>query len=179
MNIPTLHSERLVLRPLEMRDAPQMLLLRSNPNLMKYIPRPLTLTIEDAKKKIRAMHLSMLKNGNINWALTLKDSDEMIGVMGFATVYPEHKRAEIGYMMLEEHHGKGYLTEILPKIIQYAFDTMGMHSLEAIIDPRNTASEKVLIKLGFRKEAHFIENHFFNGEFIDSVHYCLLNDLPH
>lgn len=175
MNIPTMHSERLVLRPLEMRDAPQMLLLRSNPKLMKYIPRPLTTTLEEAKKKIRTMRLSMQKKDNVNWALTLKDNDEMIGVMGFANVYHEHKRAEIGYMILEEHHGKGYLTEIFPKIIEYAFDTMGMHSLEAIIDPRNTASERVLIKLGFRKEAHFIENHFFNGEYIDSVHYCLLN----
>ena len=52
---------------------------------------------------------------------------------------------------------------------------MKLHSIEAVIDPRNSASEKVLQKNGFIKEAHLKENEFFEGEFIDSVIYSRLN----
>jgi ribosomal-protein-alanine N-acetyltransferase len=60
-------------------------------------------------------------------------------------------------------------------MVNYAFNNAGFHSIEAVIDPNNFASEKVLLKNGFRKEAHFVENFFWNNEFISSVHYGILN----
>ena len=59
-------------------------------------------------------------------------------------------------------------------MLNYAFNTVGFHSVEAVIDPNNFGSARVLEKNGFRKEAHFIENFFWNNEFIDSVHYGIL-----
>ena len=74
-------------------------------------------------------------------------------------------------MLLSENHGKGIATEALERVMKYGFNEMNLHSMEAVIDPRNRASEKVLLKNGFEKEGHFKENTFFNGEFLDSVIY--------
>jgi ribosomal-protein-alanine N-acetyltransferase len=54
---------------------------------------------------------------------------------------------------------------------------MKLHSIEAVIDPENAASEKVLQKNGFVKEAHLKENEFYDGTFIDSVIYSRLSKM--
>ena len=66
------------------------------------------------------------------------------------------------------------MSEAVNAMVNYAFNTAGFHSVEAVIDPNNSASEKVLLKNGFRKEAHFIEDEYFEGKFWDSVHYGIL-----
>ena len=66
------------------------------------------------------------------------------------------------------------VTEAVKTMLNYAFNSAGFHSIDAIIDPDNLGSEKVLLKNGFRKEAHFIEDEFFEGKFWDSIHYGIL-----
>jgi ribosomal-protein-alanine N-acetyltransferase len=78
-------------------------------------------------------------------------------------------------MLLPEIHGKGIASEAVGIVVGFGFNEMKLHSIEAVIDPRNSASEKVLQKNGFVKEGHFKENEFFEGEFIDSVIYSRLN----
>lgn len=171
---PILHSERLSFRKLELSDAAQIFKLRSNPETMKYIPRPIQVKIEEAEEHIKLINEKIDSNLDINWCVTEKGSNLCIGIMGFYRTQPENFRTELGYMILPEYHNKGYVTEAVKKLLDYAFNTLNFHSIEAVIDPNNIASEKVLIKNGFVKEAHFIENAFYNGEFIDSVHYSLL-----
>jgi ribosomal-protein-alanine N-acetyltransferase len=77
-------------------------------------------------------------------------------------------------MLLPEFHGKGIITEAIKVVVKYGFEVMQLHSIEAVIDPRNYASEKVLQKCGFIKEAHFLENELYNGNFLDTVIYSLL-----
>ena len=77
-------------------------------------------------------------------------------------------------MLAPEHNGKGYVTEAVKTLLDYAFNTLNFHSIEAVIDSRHTASERVLQKNGFEKEAHFKENFFYNNEFTDTVIYGLL-----
>ena len=114
-------------------------------------------------------------NEGINWAITYKGSPKLIGILGHYRIKPEHHRAEIGYMLHKEHNGKGIITEAVQEVVKYGFNEMKLHSIEAIIDPENFGSEKVLQKCGFIKEAHFKENEFFEGRFIDSVIYSILN----
>mgnify|MGYP003533459009 FL=1 len=66
------------------------------------------------------------------------------------------------------------MKEALDKALQFGFRTLNFHSIEAVIDPRNTASENLLVKANFKKEAHFKENFFYNNEFLDTVIYSLL-----
>lgn len=171
---PYLESERLLYRPVNINDSAEIIALRGNETNMKFIPRPLVKTEKEALEHIQMIQEKIDSNEGINWAVTEKNNDQLIGLIGHYRIKPEHYRSEIGYMFLPQHHGKGYATESIKRILKYAFEEMNVHSVEAVIDPKNNASEQVLKKIGFNKEAHFIENEFYNGKFIDSVVYSLL-----
>ncbi len=173
---PALETQRLLLRELNLDDADNLFLMRSSPSTMKYIPRPLAQTREDAVKLIRAMKLGVSGNDSINWAITLKDKPGLIGVAGFVRISREAERGELGYLLHEDFHGQGIMHETLQPIIRYGWDVIGFHTQEGVIDPANTASEKLLLKNGFVKEAHFRENLFYEGRWLDSVHYTLFRE---
>ncbi len=169
-----LETERLFLRRINENDAEEVLALRGNPEIMKYIPRPLAKTKEDALAHIAMIEEKIESNIGINWGITIKGSDKIIGIIGHYRIQPENHRAEIGYMSLPEYNGKGYITEAIKTVVEYGFEQMNLHSIEAVIDPDNTASEKVLQKNGFVKEAHILENELWEGKFWDTVIYSLL-----
>ena len=172
---PNLETQHLQLRRLVNDDFNEILALRSDNEIMQYIPRPLAKTKEDALEHIAIINSRIESNEGINWAITLKNDSKLIGIIGHYRLKPEHYRAEIGYMLLPEYHAKGIMTEAIKEVVKYGFEIMKLHSIEALIDPRNLASEKVLQKNGFVKEAHFIENEYYEGQFLDSVVYSLLN----
>jgi ribosomal-protein-alanine N-acetyltransferase len=172
---PNLETERLLLRRVDSNDIKEIFALRSNPETMKYIPRPLVKTDEDALEHIAMIDSKIDSNEGINWAITLKDNSKLIGIIGHYRIKPEHYRAEIGYMLLPEYHGKGIVSEAVREAVKYGFNNMNLHSIEAIIAPENYASAKVLEKNGFVKEAHLKENEFYEGRFLDTVIYSILN----
>lgn len=171
---PNLESERLVLRQITPDDVNEIFALRSNPETMKYIPRPLVTTIDQAMEHIKMIQDKIVSSEGINWAITEKGNPKMIGIIGHYRIRWDHFRSEIGYMQLPEYHGKGIITEAIQLMVRFGFDDMKMHSLEAIIDPANLASAKVLEKNSFVKEAHIKENEFYEGKFLDTVIYSLL-----
>lgn len=171
---PILETDRLLLRRLTNDDVDEVFALRSNPVLMQYIPRPLATHNEEALGHIQLINDKIDANEGINWAITLKDSPKMIGIVGHYKLQIENQRSEIGYMLMGEYNNKGIITEAIYEVLKYGFDVLKLHSVEAIIDPKNSASERVLQKNGFVKEAHFIENEFAMGKFWDGVVYSLL-----
>ena len=170
-----LESEKLVLRQIKNSDVDEVFELRSNPEVMKYIPRPLVKTNEEASSHIKMIQDKIETNEGINWAVTLRGNDKLIGIVGHYRIKWEHFRSEIGYMLLPDYHGKGIISEVVGILVDYGFNKMKMHSLEAIIDPANHASAKVLEKNGFVKEAHLLENEFFEGKFLDTIIYSIIN----
>lgn len=172
---PVLETERLRLRQIALTDAEQMFQLRSNPEIMQYIPRELPKTIDDAIAHIHYMDELRQNNECLNWAITLKEDDIVIGFIGYFRPKPENHRAEIGYMLSPDHHGKGIMQEALIKAIEYGFNDMKLHSIEAITDPENYASWKLLEKNNFIREAHFKEDTYWQGRYLDSYVYSLLN----
>jgi len=173
---PILKTQRLLLRQVNTNDAETILSLRSNDEVMKYIPRPYLKSKEEALELI-AMFDDKIENGiGINWGICFLDEPEkLIGIIGHYRLKPEHYRAEVGYMIFPEYNGKGIVSEALQKVIEYGFKGMKLHSIEAILDPENKGSEKVLLKNGFVKEGHFIENEYYEGRFLDSMVYSVLN----
>lgn len=172
---PNLETERLFLRRVVKEDVKEIFTLRSNKETMKYIPRPLVKTEEDALAHIAMIEDKIENNEGINWAITLKNDPKLIGLIGHYRIKPEHFRAEIGYMLLPEYYGKGIIVEAIKETIKYGFEIMNLHSIEAMIDPENLASEKVLQKSGFVKEAHLKQNEYYEGRFLDTVIYSILN----
>ena len=170
-----LESQCLLLRQINVDDVNEVFQLRSNLQTMQYIPRPLTTTTEEALYHIKMIQDKIETNEGINWAVTLKGDNKLIGIVGHYRIKWEHFRSEIGYMILPEYNGKGIVTEVVGLFLDYGFNTMNMHSIEAVIDPRNTASRRVLEKNGFVKEAYFKEHEFYNGAFLDSEVYSIIN----
>jgi len=173
---PVLKTDRLLLRQVTARDADTIFSLRSNDEVMKYIPRPYLKNREDALELI-AVFDDKIENGiGINWGIAfLEEPEKIMGIIGHYRIKPEHYRAEVGYMLFPEYSKKGIVSEALQKVVDYGFDEMKLHSIEAILDPENKGSEKVLLKNGFVKEAHLIENEFYEGRFLDTMIYSKLN----
>ncbi len=171
---PELNTERLHLKRMTESDVPDFFELRSDPEIMRYIPRPLAKTHEDVLKLIQTTDEAITKNHLINWGIKFHGTEKLIGSIGYYRMKPENHRAEIGYMLRKDQQGKGIVQEAMEVAIKYGFEVMRLHSIEAVIDPRNTASEKVLLRNNFVKEAHFKEDCFWEGEYLDSAHYGLL-----
>ena len=171
---PNVETERLILDRITENDLTEIFELRSNPETMKYIPRPLVKDYEGALEHIRMIDEKIEDNSGINWSIRLKDNPKLLGIIGFYRMQPENYRSEIGYILSPDHHGKGIVTEAVNRLIEFGFEDLKLHSIEAIIDPENHASEKVLQKCGFVKEAHLKESDFWEGKFRDKVIYSLL-----
>ena len=172
---PTIETERLILRAIKDTDANELFHLRSDKNVMQFIDRPLAETIDDALKLIKVISDGHTNKESITWAITLKDIPELIGTIGFWRIEKEHYRAEIGYLLNPAQQGKGIMQEAMKVVFQYGFEIMKLHSVEANVNPENTASIKLLEKNGFVREGYFRENYFYNGKFLDSAIYSLLS----
>lgn len=172
---PELTTERLLLRRLTLADAPAVQHLRSNEDVMQYINRPLTKTIEDAEKWISVILEALEKNEGITWCICLREAPlEGVGSIGLWRIEKENYRAEIGYMLQPRLHGKGLISEAIQAVLDYGFRVMKLHSVEGQIDPRNTASAAVLKKAGFVPEGYFKENFMLHGVFADTAVFSVL-----
>ncbi len=174
---PVLTTQRLVLRQVHQDDADEMFFLRSDREVMKYIGRPLAIAVSEAKELIGKMNDGIANNNDIAWAITLKGDDKLIGYIGFWRTDKEHHLSEIGYALHPHHHHKGLMQEAVAALLEYGFHIMKLHSIQANVDPLNQASIKLLERNDFVKEAHFRENYYFNGVFLDSVIYSLITPL--
>lgn len=171
---PVLETQRLVLRQFTLKDTDALFGLRGNEEVMQYMDRAPHYTAHDSESMIKAMSYSFQMLESINWAIELKDKPGCIGYAGIRNLMWQHARAEIHYALAPDLWGQGIMSEAMPAVIDFAFNKMTLHGIEANINPNNARSEKLLLKLGFKKEAHFRENYLFEDQFLDSVIYCLL-----
>lgn len=172
---PTLNTERLELKPPTLADARDFFDIRSNAEFMKYVGRyPLT-HISEAQEYIQRILDGFKDQTGLSWKICKKGSDKLIGYIGFWSIDYTHFRTEIGYGLHLDFHRKGYLTEALNALVNYVFTKLGLHSIEANVDTENVATIKLLEKCHFKKEGHFKQSFYFDGEFLDAGIYCRVN----
>ncbi len=173
---PVLVTERLVLRRTELPDAPSLFYLRSHEEVMQFIDRPRPSSLEDINALIGKIHNMIADNAGIEWAVTLKGSDEYIGSVSFHLLMKEHYRAEIGYLLHPAFHGKGVMSEAVNAALSYGFGHMDLNSVEAIVTPGNDPSVALLEHKGFLREGYFRQNRCWNGTFLDTFVFSLRKD---
>ena len=78
-------------------------------------------------------------------------------------------------MFHPEHHGRGYATEATAELLRLGFEELGLHRMYGRLDARNSASARVLEKLGMRHEAQLVENEWVKGEWTDEAIYAMLD----
>lgn len=170
---PILKSDRLTMRDIRPEDAEAIYKMRSNGRVNQFIPRPLMPTLEDSKILVGKTINAYQNKQGIGWAGVLRGNKEIIGTCGFNSIEPQNRRAEIGGEMATEYWGKNIALEAVEMIIQFGFEIMNLHTIEAKVSPENRGAVFVLEKLGFKKEAHFIDRVFYKDVFSDMAVYTL------
>jgi [ribosomal protein S5]-alanine N-acetyltransferase len=171
---PILLTERLILRKISPDDAPELFFMRTDERVMRYIDKPRAKTIDETLAFVKKIHDLEANNNAVTWAITLKTDPKLIGTVCLWNLQKEHYRAEVGYALHPDHHRKGIMDEVLRTVIDYGFNTVKLHSIEANVNPANEASIKLLEKNKFVREAYYRENYFFEGKFLDTAIYSLL-----
>ncbi|HEV7378712.1 MAG TPA: GNAT family N-acetyltransferase [Dyadobacter sp.] len=172
---PVLETERLVLYQLTFADTEGIFQLRGNPVAMRYIGKPVLEHLSEAEVLIRHYQDQLHSANGITWGIRLKNLNEpLVGIIGFHRLEKQNYRAEIGYMIHPDYWGKGMMSEAIQIVLKYGFESMGLHSVEARINPDNEQSANILNRNGFVKEAYLKESYCFEGHFYDSEIYSLL-----
>ncbi len=108
-------------------------------------------------------------------AVARKHTAEVVGDIVLQWTSRPHLQGEIGFAFHPDHHGHGYATEATTVLLRLAFEELGLHRVYGRAEPRNTASARVMEKLGMRREAHLVENEFVKGEWQGEVIYAILD----
>lgn len=173
-NFPQLESERLIFRQFKMSDALDIQFIRSNDEVMTYMDSKRHTSLQDSEKFVSTNIETYKKGEGIFWAIIEKSTNEFVGDFAYWKLDKTNCRGEIGYTLKPQFWGRGYMNETMLTLIDFGFRQFKLHSIEANINPNNSSSRKVLTKIGFKKEAYFRENYFFEGKFLDSEIYSLL-----
>jgi len=172
---PELKTERLLLRRLETTDANEMLFLRSNDDVLRYLGREPASSVKEGEEFIVRINKAVDDNESILWGIALlSDPAVIIGTICLWNFKPENYRGEIGYILHPNHWRKGIMKEAIICVIDYGFNVLKLHSIEALLSPGNVASSALLERTGFIKEGHLKESFYFRGEFDDTLIYSKL-----
>lgn len=152
MNLKTFQTDRLILRPMEEKDAEFILELLNDPSFIRYIGDRKVRTIEGARSYITDGPVaSYAKNGFGLYLVELKESGESMGMCGLIR-RNTLMDVDIGYAFLPKFWAKGYAFEAAREMKRYAQEELGLKRLVAVVDPENPSSIHLLEKLGMRFE---------------------------
>ncbi|MCB0197775.1 MAG: GNAT family N-acetyltransferase [Anaerolineae bacterium] len=162
----TIKVDPLLLRPYQLYDVEAVLSFASDPEWARYLPIPQPYTYSDAEAFI-ASQILLDKELHQSWAIT--DEDKPIGGINIRFDV-QNRAAEIGYSIARPYWGRGFMTQVAGAVINTAFETyLELHRIRAMADARNSASLRVMEKLGMSREGHLRQNRWLRGKFIDEV----------
>jgi len=172
--LPTLQTPRLTLRPPVDSDVPALFAIFRDAESMRYWSRPEMTDPAEAEALLRDVKRLAETGTLFQWGLARREDDLVIGTCTLHRIDRDNRRAEIGYILRRDHWGQGLATEALAALFAHAFGTLGLHRLEADIDPRNAASIRLIERLGFKLEGRLRERYFVAGDIQDTAFYGLL-----
>ena len=170
---PVLTTPRLRLRQVRPDDTDAMHEAYSNPEAMRFWDRPVhTKRIET----VRAVRNSIKCTPAYYrvWAIADAATDRCLGMANYHNGNTRHKRAEIGYIIHPAYHRQGLATEAVSALLDHCLNDLGLHRLEARIEPDNTASRTLIEKLGFRREGLLRDSLRVDNTWRSALLYALL-----
>jgi ribosomal-protein-alanine N-acetyltransferase len=175
-DLPVIETERLVLRPYSLTDAPDVKRMCGDPAIAATtlaIPHPYP---DGAAEQWISTHAESFRQGTeVTLAITLKPAQPVIGSVALS-VNRNHQRGELGYMFAREHWNRGYCTEACRTLVDYGFRVLGLNRIQAMHFPRNPASGRVMQKLGMTREGLLRQYVCNRGTFEDLVLYSIIRD---
>jgi RimJ/RimL family protein N-acetyltransferase len=181
-----LHTERLVLRPIEASDAADVYEYQRLEEVIRYLPWPPRNRVEAYEHTAkRAAGRMLAADGDFFvFAATLPGEpsigdagsprDRVIGDFMVRVSSVEHAQLELGWVLHPDFQGRGYAREAAGAVLEFTFETLGAHRVQAFLDARNAASAALCVRLGMRREATIVEEEFHDGEWTDTAVYGVL-----
>ena len=172
-----IRTARLVLRPFTAEDRDSLYAFHSDPDAVRYVPFP-PRTREQVAEVLRrkVANTELREEGDLlELAVHRADDRTLIGDLLLALCSVEHQTLEVGYIFAPTAGGQGYATEAVRALVELAFSSVGGRRVIARVDDRNRRSAALLERLGFRLEAHLIENEWFKGELSSELDYAVLS----
>ena len=169
-----LDTKRLIIRPITLDDKNEIFEYRSDTETNKYqgwIPK----TIDDVE--IFIGKISKQINEPETWfqfVIIEKETQKIVGDLGIHFFDSKNRQVEIGCTLNKEFQNKGYATESVKRVIDYLFKELNKHRIITSIDPDNKNSIRLVERIGFREEAHFVESLLINGKWVDDLIYALI-----
>ena len=169
-------TDRLSIRFFEDRDRALELAIHSDDSLFTHLPiTPRTpAEIDESLEKRVGIHTLDEVGVTVSIAIELAADSTYVGAVQLTPVQVDPVQASIGWIALPSHHRKGLMTEAVRAIVDLTFTSTEVHRLVAEIDSANNASVRLAERLGFRKEAHFVESVHLRGKWRDETVYALL-----
>jgi RimJ/RimL family protein N-acetyltransferase len=170
----TLHSDRLILEPVNGRNARDLWRILGAPDLRRYqdIPR---LRAEEFERQVRARPraLEARVTGRFEWLLQRAEPREAIGWVSLRVNERAPDVGEVGYSLVETARGRGYATEALGAIVDEAFTVSELGELQACCVPENVASRAVLQRAGFLEVRLLRGGAMIRGRHVDVLLYSV------
>lgn len=171
-------TPRLLLRDVGMTDVPAIHELHTLPETDQYntmgIPADISVT-HDLVATWRTAQVQVPRTSFI-MAMILKDRQRFAGLIGMNLAVPKKQSAEVWYKLHKDHWRRGYTSEALERMLQYAFETLALHRVEAGCAIGNAGSISVLEKAGMLREGHRRKVLPIRGEWVDCYEYALLEE---
>ncbi|MDP2060467.1 MAG: GNAT family N-acetyltransferase [Flavobacteriaceae bacterium] len=169
-----LETIRLIIRPIVLDDKDEIFEYRSDRETNKYqgwIPT----TVADVETFIEKISKQINEPGTwFQFVIVEKETKKVVGDLGVHFFDSENKQVEIGCTVNKDFQHKGYATEAVKRVIEYLFKELNKHRIITSIDPDNKNSIRMVERIGFRKEAHFIESLWVNEKWVDDLIYALI-----
>jgi len=172
--LPRLESDRTVLRPLDERDLEALWEIFSDPEVTRYWSEPAWTDPAQAEDYLAEIRDHFDDRTLFQWGVARRADDRVVGTATLFEIDPVHRRGEIGFALARPAWGEGLMSATLRTLFDFAFGRLGLHRLEADVDPRNEPCLVLLERLGFRREGLLRERYHVAGEVQDSVMLGLL-----
>jgi ribosomal-protein-alanine N-acetyltransferase len=176
---PVMETSRLQLRPIAATDAEGLHALYGDPEAMRYWDM---LPSQDASVTAEriAYSLRVSPEWHAMWSVLLKDGGHYIGMVNYHNRMPLNRRLAIGWILGRPYWKRGFMQEAVQPVLDYCFDVLATHRVEALIEPGNTASIRLAERLGFRWEGGLMRHRLLVGDTWRDVRmYALLEDEWH
>ncbi|MYL64295.1 GNAT family N-acetyltransferase [Bacillus hwajinpoensis] len=171
---PIIETKRLILREVTSEDALDMYHYLSDEEVVKHMGIAPAQSVQEVMDEID-WYQSIIKEGTgIRWGVTLKDSGKVKGSCGYLNRQHKHYRAEVGFELSKNYWGKGIASEALGAIIRYGFNHYQLERIEALIEPGNIQSQRLVSKLCFTKEGLLRHYEYTHGKFDDLYMYSII-----
>lgn len=164
---PMIKTKRLVLRQINIGDVNDLFEMRSNPQMHHYTDSLVDKSMEDTLRYINEINKGIELNNWIIWGIEYQETKKVIGTISIWNLNTNQNKAELGYGLMPNYQGYGFMSEALQAVLNYAFLEMGLDSLEAFTEVNNTSSINLLLRNNFMYQTNITEegytvNRIFN-----------------